>query len=333
MDIGNVESYDNTNSTSESQLVKIAKEFSIEQSVGSEFSEDFSFDTTVESETKVTAGGEEFGGSFEETLKISFGSHFGQQETETKEESTARTDSIEIEIEQPPGTTYFFLFSNAPRTRTRDFSVNGYLDWSIDMVLTNQYNMWWNNSPAKWGGNGTAADFQSASRDYYFNRCWMTDGNPGWVHRGVTDDHVVTLSFDDTDDWVAMFTGESEKWPRMGDSDCDLSNSANWRTGYGKDTDFYILERVKQMADIERRKIVLTGTQVQHSETAMTLQVLDLSDLDTEDIERIKDRADDGKPVDGDGGILTDPDTGARYEGIQHVSHHTATNNGTGGAG
>ena len=338
IEVGDVESYVNRNNSDESQLVKIAKSFEIAQSVGSEFKQDFSFDTTVSSESKVTAGGEEFGGSFEQTLTLTFGSHFGQEETETKELSETRTDAIELELDQPAGKVYFFLFSNAPVTAERDFDVNGYLDWKIDLELNSLGYTWWANTQGHggaWGYDKNSLNwdpnFQEESRWNYYNRAWANSGNPGYNARWSYVDsgkiRYVRFSFENMEDFASMFTGDSEKWPMMADESRDLSNPENWRTdpdGHARDSGLLSV-RVKEMADPERRKIVLKGTQTHDSKTAMTLSVYDITDLTDDQVDEMRNRADDGKPVDGDGGILTDPATGERYAALQHVKTRKAT--------
>ena len=275
--------------------LEIEQSFTIEQSVESKSATDFSVDVTVESTTKVTVGGDEVGGSFEEELKTTFGSHFGQSEEETKAQSTAQTDSVKAAFTVSDGQDILAVFSNKPITTKVDYSVNGYYDFGIVLTLNHYGDTWWNNTRyngGRWGSEISDAYWYELSRNNYFNRCFATNDNPGWRNRSIGSGgptHWGEFHFDSLQDFLDMFEGTNVDWPRLGDDDCSIERGITDYEGMWP----HIADWIKLTEDKHRRKIVLKGNQTRDSESAVRLTFYDLSKCSEDDADNAEDNAED----------------------------------------
>jgi len=273
--------------------LEIEEAFEISQSVESKAASEFSVDVTVESTTKVTVGGEETGGSFEEELKTTFGSHFGKSEEETKAESQTQTDSLKAAFSAEAGQDILATFSNKPLTTHVDYSVDGYYDFGITIIVNNIDNAWWNNTRyngGRWGSEISDEDWYMSSRNNYYNRAFATNDNPGYRNRiGNTPYGWAGFEFSSIQDFIDMFNGVHVDWPRLGDPDADIERGKTDYEGMWPG----IARWIDLTQDKQRRKIVLNGTQTRNSESAVRLTFYDLSGCPEADADNAEDNAED----------------------------------------
>lgn len=244
---------------------KVSKSFEISQSVESSFSQDFSFDVTLQNETEVEAGSAEAGGKFEDKLTATFGTHFGTARTRTQAEATDQVDTIEDEFPIEGGSDTLVTFANAPITEHVPFSVNGYYDFDVELII-----------PGFWDwayGGDDGRHYNPAWR-----ACFANSENPGWKSAQHTREYwdsaegvgpTAYLQFDSLADLMDVWWGVSTDWPLLNrDHGCV---PAWW-------DDQATQDNLTAIEDQDRRKIVLSGTQTRKSQTATTMTITDLGD-------------------------------------------------------
>lgn len=294
----------NRNGLRTGEEMEISQSFEIEQSVESKSATEFALDMTQEATSKVTVGGEELGGSFEQELKVSFGEHFGSSEEQTKAESQTQTDEVKAVFRVEDGQDILAIFSNQPITTDVDYTVNGYYDMTIEVVINSIWNWNWNNTSRSNGGNQPDSFINSDNaRHNYHNRCIATHDNPGWRNRdqhepagGGYPGDFARLKFDSLEDYFDFFRGEHADWPRLGDPDCSAERGL---------TDYYGMwprlvyadgdnpSWIDLAGDKDRRRIELSGTQTRKSESAVTLTFYDMSGCSEEDADYAQDNSED----------------------------------------
>ena len=261
---------------------EVESSFDITQSVESTFTQDFSFDVTVSNKTTISEGSEEAGGKFEDKLTATFGSHFGQSKSRTQAQATDQTDTIKDEIPIDADDDVLITFSNAPITTHVPFSVDGYIDFEIDLIL-----------PGAWdwafGDTGGFA-LNKAWRD-----CFATDHNPGWKNRGRhrtgqdTSESVgptSTFSFNTLGEFMDIWWGVSTDWPLLAP---ERGCVPDWWHDPATQHSLTAIE------DVQRRKIVMSGTQTRTSKTATTMTITSLGDCSLSDADGITADAKEGK--------------------------------------
>ena len=261
--------------------------FEVSQSVESTFTQDFSFDVTLENETTITEGSDEAGGKFEDKLTATFGSHFGNSKSKTTAESTDQTDTIADDIPIDADDDVLITFSNAPIETHVPFSVDGFFGFGIDLTLSG---MW------DWVAG------ESDGWHFGVNKSWVNAfrydrQQPGWKKatrsrtgqdsgQGVGPDW--TFSFGSLSDFMDVWYGISTDFPRL---DRARKLVPAWWDDAATKANLLSIE------DPQRRKIVLAGTQVRTSKTATTMTITSLGGMSEDDADDVLRRIRDGEDV------------------------------------
>ncbi|MXY24984.1 MAG: hypothetical protein F4Y45_10740 [Acidobacteria bacterium] len=269
-----------TNNSPEPDTHHVEKKFDIAQSVESSFTQDMSFDVTLQNETSIQAGSAEAGGKLEDKLTATFGSHFGTSKTRTEAQATDQEDTIADDVTIDAHGDVLLEFSNAPVTVHVAFSVNGYYDFAVRLIIPG----WWD-----WAYGGDDGRYRNAA----WRPCFATRENPGWANAlhereywDVAEGVGATtyIDFASLADVLDVWWGVSTDWPLLNrDHGCvpawwdDPATHAN----------------LTAIEDPERRKIVLAGTQTRTSKTATTMTITSLASCD--DPEAILDQARHGQ--------------------------------------
>lgn len=251
--------------------------FEIAQSVESTFTQEFSFDVTLQNETTITEGSDEAGGKFEDKLTATFGTHFGNSKSRTTAQSTDQTDTIADDIPIDADDDVLITFSNAPITTHVPFSVDGFFDFGIEMTIPG----WWD-----WAFGESSGEIKGGNPTW-INAFRYDRQQPGWqkatrsrtgqdVHQGVGPDF--TFSFDSLSDFMDVWWGISTDFPRLAR---DRKLVPAWWDDAATKANLISIE------DPQRRKIVLAGTQVRTSKTATTMTITSLAGMSEDDANKV----------------------------------------------